>query len=247
MVQEPVRAIGRWALTAAVINSVVGSGIFGLPAPLAGLVGTASPLAVLAAGASILIIVVCFAEVGSRFDEAGGPYLYARETFGPALGFQVGWLHIWTRLLSAAAVLNVLASYVAQPLPWVATPAGRATAITTAIVLVTVVNTAGIRQAAWTVNAFTVAKLAPLVALVALGALQIDEDILATQHAAEPQWTSAILLLVFGFGGFESAVVASSESKDPSRDTSFALLVAMTAVTLLYCLIQLTVVGVLPR
>ena len=242
-----LRVIGRWALTAAVINSVVGSGVFGLPAPLAGLVGAWSPVAVLAAGAAIFIIVICFAEVGSRFDRAGGPYLYVRHTFGPALGFQVGWLHIWTRLLSAAAVLNVLASYLTTLVPWTGTPAGRAIAITAAIVLVTTVNLTGVRQAAWMVNAFTIAKLVPLIALVAIGAFHVDADVLATQHVDDVRWTEAILLLLFAFGGFESGVVAGGESKDPARDTGFALLVAMTAVTLLYCLVQLTVVGVLPR
>lgn len=245
--RDMLRALGRGALAAAVINSVVGSGIFGLPAPLAGLVGARSPLAVLAAGASIFIIVICFAEVGCRFDRAGGPYLYVRETFGPALGFQVGWLHIWTRLLSAAAVLNVLASYLASLVPWVGTPVGRAVAITSAIGLVTAANLSGVRQAAWAVNAFTVAKLAPLIALAAMGLFHLDPSVLATQEVADPQWTSAILLLVFAFGGFESAVVAGSEIKNPARDTSFALLVAMAGVALLYCLVQLTVVGVLPR
>ena len=247
MTAEFVRAIGRWALTAAVINSVIGVGIFGLPAPIAGLVGAGSPVAVLAAGASIVVIVLCFAEVGSRFDAAGGPYLYVREALGPALGFQVGWLHIWTRLLSAAAVLNVLTSYLERLLPWVGTSAGRATAITIAVVLVTLVNTAGVRQASWTVNAFTVAKLAPLIGLVAVGVFYIDGSIIATQQVARAQWTDAILLLVFAFGGFESGIVAGGETKDPARDTSFALLVALAAITVLYSLIQWTVVGVLPH
>jgi amino acid transporter len=242
-----LRAIGRWGLTAAVINSVIGSGIFGLPAPLAALTGSGSPLAVLAAGAAIFVIVLCFAEVGSRFDSAGGPYLYVRETLGPAVGFQVGWLHIWTRLLSAAAVLNIFASYLAQLLPWVATPTGRAVAITAAIALVTAINTSGVRQASWTVNAFTIAKLAPLIGLLVLGAFHFDPAVLATQHVAEPRWTEAILLLMFAFGGFESSVVAASETENPTRDTAFALLAAMALVTLVYCSVQLTVVGVLPN
>ena len=241
-----LRAIGRWGLTAAVINGVIGSGIFGLPAPLAALTGAGSPLAVLAAGAAIFVIVLCFAEVGSRFDSAGGPYLYVRETLGPAVGFQVGWLHVWTRLLSAAAVLNIFASYLSQLLPWVGTPAGRAVAITSAIALVTAINTTGVRQASWTVNAFTIAKLAPLVGLLVLGAFHVDPAVLATQHVAEPRWTEAILLLMFAFGGFESGIIAASETKNPTRDTAFALLAAMAVVTLVYCSVQLTVVGVLP-
>src|SRR5205085_1221251 len=100
------RDIGRWSLTAGVINSVIGSGIFGLPSAVAGLVGQWSPLAVLFAGCAIFVVVLCFAEVGSRFDDAGGPYLYTREAFGPAAGFHVGWLQVWTRLFSGAAALN---------------------------------------------------------------------------------------------------------------------------------------------
>ena len=68
-----VRAIGRWDLTASVVNAVVGSAIFGMPATIAALTGAWSPLAVLLAGLGILPIVLCFAEVGSRFDAAGGP------------------------------------------------------------------------------------------------------------------------------------------------------------------------------
>ena len=98
------RQLGRWDLTAAVINGVIGSCIFGLPAVLAALTGVLSPLAALAAGGGILLIVLCFAEVGSRFREHGGVYLYARAAYGPLVGFEVGWLLIWTRLLSAAAI-----------------------------------------------------------------------------------------------------------------------------------------------
>ena len=241
-----VRAIGRWALTATVVNSVIGSGIFGLPATLTALAGAWSPLVVLAAGASIFVIVLCFAEVGSRFDEPGGPYLYARTAFGNAVGFQVGWLHILTRLLSGAAVLNVLIAYLGALLPWVATPAGRAATMIIAVTTVTALNIAGVRQAAWTVNVFTVAKLLPLLALAVLGGIYFRPEVLATQIVADPKWTEALLLLVFAYGGFESSVVAGSESRDPRRDTAFALLVAMLGVTAIYCLVQVAVVGVLP-
>jgi APA family basic amino acid/polyamine antiporter len=242
-----VRAIGRWSLTAAVINNVVGSGIFGLPSPVAGLVGAWSPLAVLFSGTSILIIVLCFAEVGSRFDEAGGPYLYAREAFGPAAGFQIGWLHIWTRLLAGAAVLNLLVSYLDRVVPGLATPAGRAFLITVSMILVTAANVAGVRTAAWVVNGLTIAKLLPLFLLITVGLFQLRSDVFATQAVSNPNWTEAVLLLVFAYGGFESAVIAASETRDPKRDTAFALLVGMMVITLVYCLVQLVVVGVLPN
>jgi amino acid transporter len=212
-----VRAIGRWDLTAAVINAVVGSAIFGMPAAVAALTGAASPLAVLLAGAAIFPVVLCFAEVGSRFDAAGGPYLYARAAFGPAMGFQVGWLLLWIRLLSAGAVLNVLVAYVAALVPPVGTPVGRAATMTLAVALVTAVNVRGVREAAWTVNLFTVAKLLPLVALAVLGALRLDRAVLATQAVADVRWTDAVLLLVFAYGGFEAAVVAGARRAARAR------------------------------
>src|SRR6266496_1057805 len=77
-----VRAIGRWDLTALVVNGVIGSSIFGMPAVLAGLTGAWSPLTSLLGGLGILAILLCHAEVASRFQDPGGTYLYAREAFG---------------------------------------------------------------------------------------------------------------------------------------------------------------------
>ena len=87
-----VRAIGRWSLAALAVNSIVGSGIFGLPATVAALLGKRSVVAVMIAGAAMGVIMACFAEVASQFSEAGGPYLYARSAFGRLTGILVGWM-----------------------------------------------------------------------------------------------------------------------------------------------------------
>ena len=78
-----VRAIGRWDLTALVINGVIGSSIFGMPSVLAALTGAWSPVTAVLAGLGILSIVLCHAEVASRFKDAGGSYLYARIAIEP--------------------------------------------------------------------------------------------------------------------------------------------------------------------
>lgn len=242
-----LRVIGRWTLTAIVINSVIGSGIFGLPSTIAGLVGAWSPLAMMLAGISLFTVILCFAEVGSRFDTSGGPYLYAREAFGPAVGFHMGWLHVWTRLFSGAALLNVLVAYIAVLLPWLGTPVGRAVVMIVGMLIVTVVNVIGVRQGAWTVNFFTVAKLLPLGVLLVVGLANLRGDVLATQVVTHMEWTSAVLLLVFAYGGFESAAIAAGETRDPKRDTPFAITVAMLLVTVIYTLVQLAVIGVVPN
>jgi len=245
--QPPLlRVIGRFSLTAAIVNGVIGSGVFGLPSAVAALTGAWSPLVVLIAGLCVFIVLLCFAEVGSRFDDAGGPYLYARDAFGVVVGFQVGWLLLMSRLLGCAAALNILVVYLGVLVPPIATPINRAITMTLAMAIVTAINIAGVRLATWTANVFTVAKLAPLVLLVALGLPQIHGDTLATQTVANPDWREAMLLMVFAYGGFESMIIAASEARNPRRDTAHALIVAGAIVTLLYCLLQIVIVGVLP-
>ena len=81
-----VRGIRRWDLVAICINGIIGAGIFGLPSKFYALIGTYSLIAFVVCALIVALIILCFAEVSSRFDETGGPYLYAREAFGPATG-----------------------------------------------------------------------------------------------------------------------------------------------------------------
>ena len=241
-----VRAIGRWDLTALVVNGVIGSSVFGMPSVLAGLTGAWSPLTVLLAGLGILTIVLCHAEVASRFRDPGGTYLYAREAFGRGVGFQAGWLSFWIRVTSMGANLNVFVDYLAQLAPAAGTTAGRAAVMCAVTALVTALNVIGVRQGSRTVDAFTVAKLLPLFLLVVMGAARVRSEVLATQAVTAPDWTQAVLLLVFAYGGFEAALIPAGEAKDPRRDSAFALLTALAVVATAYALVQLTVVGLVP-
>jgi amino acid transporter len=242
-----VRVIGRFDLTAAIVNGVIGSAIFGMPARIAELTGVWSPLAYLAAGLGVLSMVLCFAEVASRFQEPGGPYLYCREAFGPWVGFEAGWLTFWIRVTSVAANINVLVDYLAQPLPWAGTSAGRAATMTLVLGVITVINVIGVKQATWTIDILTVAKLMPLVLLIALGIARLSPDVLASQAVAHPDWTSAILLLLYAYGGFEAPLIPAGETKNPKQDSGFALIAALAVIASVYMLVQLAVVGVVPH
>jgi APA family basic amino acid/polyamine antiporter len=242
-----LRAIGRADLTAAIVNGVIGSAIFGLPATLAGLTGVWSPVACLLGGLGVLAIVLCFAEVATRFRDPGGPYLYAREAFGKFAGFEVGWLTFWTRVLSAAANLNVFVIYLATLLPAVGSGRERALAMVAVVGIITALNVVGVRQATWAVDLFTLAKLAPLGVLILLGIGHIRPEVLASQTVARPDWTQAILLLVFAYGGFEAPLIPASEARNPERDTGFALLAGLGLIAIIYMLVQLVLVGVVPE
>ena len=243
-----VRVVGLAGLTAIALNGVVGSGIFVLPARVYALAGAASPVAYLLAALLIALVVACFAEAGSRSDETGGPYLYARAAFGEFAGFLVGWMFMLTRLTAGAAIANAFAAYLGEIDPALATGPGRFLAITLAIGALAAINLLGVRRAASTVNLLTVAKLVPLVIFVGVGLFFVDPG--RVTFLALPELGSlrqAALLLVFAYGGFENANVPTEEALDPRRHLPVALLTTIGAVAVLYVLIQVVAQGTLPE
>src|SRR5690242_19026772 len=121
-----IRSIRKWDLVAVTVNAVIGAGIFGLPSKVYGLAGSYSLPAFLLCGLFAAMIVLCFAEVGSRFTATGGPYLYAREAFGPTAGFTVGWLMWIARITAFAANTSIMLSYLGLFWPAVTRDPGRA-------------------------------------------------------------------------------------------------------------------------
>lgn len=245
-----VRAIGRWSLTLLAINSVIGSGVFGLPSLIARYTGRASPLAVLIAGALTAVLVGCFAEVASRFSEAGGPYLYARVAFGRLVGLQVGWMLSLAQATAVAANANLFVIYLADFWPGARAPVARAFLLTGLIGFLTLVNIIGVKAGTEISNFFTIAKLVPLVAIAIGGCsyLVAHGPVEATvSHGTASGWMQAFLVLVFIYGGFEAAFVPMSEARDPQRDSAFALFTALLSCAVLYVAIQWVVVNVLAK
>ena len=243
-----VRAIGRWSLAALAVNSIIGSGIFGLPATVAGLLGRRSVVAVLIAGAAMGVIMACFAEVASQFSEAGGPYLYARAAFGRLTGILVGWMLYLGQTAAPAANANLFVVYLAEFWPAAKETWPRSVILTLLVGLLALINARGARQGTAVSNVFTVAKLLPLLMVVSAGAaVTIIHP--APWGAAGPMpasaWMKAMVLLIFAYGGFESAMAPMSEAKNPGRDAGFALFAALVACTVIYALVQWVVVGVL--
>jgi len=241
-----VRAVSRWQVIAISINGVVGSGVYLLPAAAAAFMGAASLWAVPLAGIAVLLLALCFAEAGSRFDEPGGGYVYARAAFGEFVGFQVGWMTWLARIASGAALWNGLA----QALTFVAPGAGegftRVAVIVAPLVLLTAINVIGVRHAARLEVAFAAAKLLPLLFLIAVGIPAIDGSLLVPMPALDPAGLGAAAgLLLFAYAGFENTAAAAGEFKNPRRDVPFALIGSILAITLLYTLVQLVALGTL--
>ena len=242
-----VRAVSRWQIVGLAINDVIGSGVYLLPAAAAALLGGASVLAVGLAGAAVALLVLCFAEASSYFDEPGGAYIYTREAFGSFIGFEVGWMTWLARIASVASLSAGFA--VATSFLWPAAATGwtRALVITIPLVIFTWINVLGIRPAARVAVGFAIAKTVPLILFVAVGFFAIDwTSFPSVEVPPGAPLGEAALLLLFAYAGFENTPAAAGEYRNPRRDVPFALLAMITIVTLLYMLVQVVALGTLP-
>ncbi|MCB2379505.1 APC family permease [Hymenobacter sp. BT635] len=243
-----VRGIRRWDFVALIVNITIGAGILGLPAKIYALVGDYSLVAYVAAAAIVALIILCFAEVSSRFNGAGGPYLYAREAFGPLVGFEVGWLLWVSRLASFAALCNLFVDYAAYFWPGVGAGLGRGLLMAALITALTLLNLVGVRRAAVANNVFTVSKVLLLILFTVVGLFFVDWQ--AFSFAVAPTYSgfsSAVLLLIFTFSGFDVAAIPAGEIQQPQRNVPFALFTAIATVAVLFLLVQVVCIGTLPN
>jgi amino acid transporter len=242
-----VRAVRRWDLLALVLNTIVGAGILGLPSRVYALAGSYSLLAYVVCAIPVVLIILCFAEVGSRFRQTGGPYLYARTAFGPFVGFEVGWLLWLARAAGFAALCNLFVGYLSYFIPVAGSGGWRALVILVVVSLLTAINVAGVRATTRMNNVLTLGKLIPLVLFAGAGLFFVDPqgyDFLA--HPSYSAFSQAALLLVFAYTGFEVAIIAAGETQNPQRDVPFALLAGIGLVVILYVLIQIVCIGTFP-
>ncbi len=246
--EKLVRGISRWDLLAIAINTIIGAGIFGLPAKAAALIGNYSLLALIACAGIFALIVLCFSEVASRFASTGGMYLYAREAFGAAVGFEVGWLYWIVRVTTLAANCNLLVSYLGFFHPQANQGGLRVLFISAVFLPIALVNFLGIRQTAIVTNIFTFGKILPLLIFISVGLFFAQPaQFTFPQTPQYESFAGAILLLVYAFSGFEATTILAGEAREPRRNLPFALLASLAIVAVLYILIMVVCIGVLPE
>ena len=229
------------------INGFIGAGIFGLPSKVYALIGPYSLIAFVACALVVVLIILCFAEVSSRFDETGGPYLYAREAFQPAVAFEIGWLFWLARTTAFAANCNLLINYLGYFWLAATNPFWRALVIVFVVTVLALINVLGIREAAMFSNVFTVGKLVPIIIFIAAGLFFLNPQ--AYELGPSPTtgaFSQSVLLLVYAFTGFEMATIPAGEVRDPKKSLPRALLLAILVVAILYIMIQVVCVGTLP-
>ena len=241
------RELGRWDLTAIGINQVIGGAVFAMPASVAAHVGGWSPYLIVAVGLASLAIAAAFAEVSSRFDATGGPYIYTKAAFGRFAAFEIGWMQWFTRVSSWASVINILVASLGFYWPGVTSGPARLALMTVIISALAVINIVGIRQSAWVVNALTIGKLVPLALFIAFGLPAVHGRLPAGGPLPPAsELSAAALLLIFTYGGYEVIPVPAGEAKDPRRAVPFALIMTIATVTVVFALAQIVALGTLP-
>jgi amino acid transporter len=241
------RALGRWDLTAIGVNQVIGGAIFLMPSQVAAQIGGWSPIAFVLMGFASMTVALCFAEVGSRFERTGGPYLYTRAAFGRFAGFEVGWMQWFTRAASQASVMAGIA--LALGYYWPAATAGwpRTLVLVGVTAALTWVNVRGVRQSAWLVNALTIGKLLPLALFIIVGLGYVDTRALTTLPPITlREFSAGALLMIFVYGGYDVIPVPAGEALDPRRHVPFALITTIVTVMAVMTLTQVVAQGVLP-
>jgi amino acid transporter len=241
-----VRGIGIPALTANIISSTIGAGIFVLPAAMSRALGPAAPVAFVCCAIAMVLFVTCFAIAGSRVSLTGGLYAYVEVAFGRYVGFLAGVLYGITALGAVAGVVNVLVNSIVIVAPFLGSGVMRIIVMIVVYGSLVVINVRGVRGGAGAVTVVTFAKLLPLLLFICAGIFFI--------HPANLTWTAwpgskslgdAVILLIFAFVGIEVALIPSGEVKNPARTVPRSAYLALVITTIIYIMIQLVAQGTL--
>ena len=241
-----VRGIGIPALTANIVSSTIGAGIFVIPATVAQGLGPAAPLAFVCCAIAMVLFVTCFAIAGSRVSLTGGLYAYVEVAFGRYVGFLAGVLYGLTALGAVAGVVNVLVNSVAVIAPFLGDPVMRIVVMLLVYGSLVLINIRGVREGAGAVTVITFAKVLPLLLFIGVGIFFI--------HPVNLTWSAwpgskalgdSVILLIFAFVGIEVALIPSGEVKNPSRTVPRAAYLALVITTIIYIMIQLVAQGTL--
>ncbi len=245
------KALGLSTLTALVVGNMIGSGVFLLPASLAPF-GGVSFLGWLVTAAGSMMLGLVFARLARRAPEAGGPYAYTRQAFGDFAGFLVGWGY-WISCWSALAAIAVaMVGYLGEFVPGLATtpPLAAGTAIA-AIVLLTGVNAAGVREAGLVQFVTTVVKMLPLLGIALFGLSRFEtanlEPFNPTGRPLPLAVGGCLALTLWAFLGLEAATVPAGEVSDPKRTIPRATVLGISVATVLYVASTGVVMGMVPR
>ncbi|MGY5353332.1 APC family permease [Wenyingzhuangia sp. IMCC45467] len=244
--QDLKRKVGVLGLSANIINTIVGAGIFALPAIVAVGLGAASIYAYLFCGILITLVMLCFAEVGSKVTDSGGVYAYIQSSFGPYFGFLTAILFVISAISADAAVTNAICDLLSSIFPFFNSKTVKILFSFIVFNGLGYLNVIGIKESIRLIKIITIIKLIPLLLLVFFSWKEISiQNLVIETTPSFSQIGKISLLLFFAFQGAESALSISGEIINPKKNIPKAIFISITGVLILYILIQTVAQGVL--
>jgi len=241
------RVIGVQGLAFSIVNGVIGSGIFVLPAIVGISLGAFGVFSYLVCSLMLAAILLCYAEIGSRVTSSGGSYAYVEAAFGDFAGFIINWLYFlgWG-ILGSAAVINILADSLAVLFPDLLKPLFRGLFFFILIGFIILINIRGAKLGIGVVKGITIIKLLPIICIIIFGFNLINTGNLRWENLPTLKtFGDTTLLLFYAFAGFETSLGMSGELKDPKRTVPMGILLGGTIILIVYMLLQMVVQGVL--
>jgi basic amino acid/polyamine antiporter, APA family len=240
------RTIGAWGLSANIVNTTVGAGIFVLPAIVAAGLGSASIAAYLFCGFLIALVMLCFAEAGSKVTDSGSAYTYIESAFGKYAGFLTANLFFVSALTADAAIANAVAEILATFIPVMGSGWARITFLLVLFGGLAWINVISIKSGMRVVLFITTAKLIPLLLLILIGWKDVTGSNLIWESVPSLRSIGEIsLILFFAFQGSEVGLSVGGEVKNPQKNIPKAILIGVSGVLMLYMLIQTVSLGVM--
>jgi len=240
------REIGVWGLSANIVNIIVGAGIFVLPAIIAEIMGAAGITVYLFCGFLIALVMLCFAEAGSKVTRSGGGYAYIETAFGPFPGYLAAVFMVFGSVFSDAAVANALTELMGLAFPAFKNQYIRLVFLFLIFSGLATLNVIGVKQGIGLVKINTVAKLTPILLLILIGWKDVSLSNLYWETAPTFQkFGEASLILFFAFQGGDAGLTVGGEIKNPQKTVPKAIFIGISFVLVLYILIQTVSQGVL--
>ena len=240
------REIGFTGLSANIINTVIGAGIFALPAIIAADLGPASILAYVFCGILITLMMLCFAEVGSKITDTGGVYIYIEKTFGKFPGFLTASFLLLSAVSADAAIANAIVDILLKLFPDLKSEIFRIVFFVVLFAGFAYINIRGLKKGVGFVKMITLIKIAPLMLIVLLGFKDLElSNLLIESTPSIKQIGETSLILFFAFTGAGSALSVSGEVRNPQKTIPRAILFGVFIVGVIYVMVQTVAQGVL--
>ena len=249
--QQKAHALGLTSATGLVVGSIVGTGVFAMPAVLAG-AGTSSliVLGVIALGA--MLLATMFGQLTKRIPNSdGGLYAYARHEFGDFAGYLTGWCYWIQAWAGNAAIVSAWVLYVDALFGIHPSGMGNWGIALTGLWIPAVVNLAGVKQMAWFQNLTVVLKFLPLLFVGVAGWFFISKGNFGAFNASGGSLYSAIGIAagvaLFSFIGVEVAAMTAKRVKNPRKNVGRASLIGTGASAILYLIVTAAIMGLVPH